>query len=93
MLITFSFDSAPALHLTKPLEAAHAIEPTVCAEQTWKRPNQVRLTLRLLGSRQPASSNAHEAFIAAVFRQDPRATVKTARALYKGAADYRRQRG
>lgn len=90
MLITFSTDSPK---LAGPMQAAHAIEPAVCAEQTWKRPNQVRLTLRLLGSSQIASSQAHEAFIGAVFVQDPRATIKTARALYRGAADYRKQKG
>lgn len=93
MLITFSIPSVSPSHVSGPLAQAQVIDHNICAEITWKRPNQARLTLRHLGTQTPASTKATEAFIAAVLACDPHATIKTARAIYRNRADYEKQRG
>lgn len=61
---------------------------------TWARGREVRFTLRKGQWMQAAASNlAHEAVILALLILDPRATIRTSRALYCGLADYKRQNG
>ena len=91
MLITFSMPTVAFSTLAIPVKAAQAIEPHVAMAHTWKRDNQARVTLKILGEDRAASTQAHEAFIAELLRQDPRATVKTSRAVYVGLADYEKQ--
>lgn len=96
MLITFSRSGnagVPLNWISGPLKLAQAIDRDVCAETTWKRPNQARLTLRILATDAPASTKTHEAFIKAILDLDPAAAIKTARAVYRGKADYDRQHG
>lgn len=44
-------------------------------------------------SYKPATAARHESVILALLTLDPRATIRTSRALYKGLIDYRRQNG
>lgn len=44
-------------------------------------------------SRTSATTEAHDSVILALLTLDPRATVRTARAVYKGLSDYQRQKG
>lgn len=81
MLITFSEPrNYPRATVVK---AAGALNPSF----TWSRGLEVRFTL-------PGATTAqHESVILALLELDPRATIRTSRAFYKGLADYVRQNG
>lgn len=55
-------------------------------------PHGVRFTLHEQLSHEFASDGQHDDVIARLFMADPGATVRTARAVYEGAADFETQR-
>lgn len=92
MLITFSDHAALAagcpLDMETPLmNIAESIVGGGRVALTWAKGLEVRFTLP------GASSTQHEAVILALLILDPRATIRTSRALYRGLADYKRQNG
>lgn len=65
----------------------------VFARVKWARISEARFTLcSKFGGYQPASLEAHDAVIAALFALDPDAVVRTARAVYESRADFEAQR-
>lgn len=98
MLITFS--SPDRAHISDAITSAVRrvnLSNKIYGSVLWKGPTSCRFQLLILDDAQPgkskaASSQAHEAFIRAVFRQDPQASIRTARAIYRNQADYLKQK-
>ncbi len=93
MLITFS--SPTLATVSNPHRKIQARFPDTYLSVDWKSPVQCRLKLLQVdnsppGQSPPASNQAHEAFIRAVLNWDPRARIRTARAVYNGRDDYLR---
>lgn len=79
MLIQFShpLDAAAMVHA---VAARHNANPDI----KWSKVDSARFTLN-------ADDATHELVIADLLAYDPQAMVRTARAIYHGLADYKRQ--
>lgn len=84
MLITFSENKA--LDLPSAVFTA-AEQAGVLCSLTWSRVQSREVRFTLPG----ATTSQHESVILALLELDPRATIRTSRALYKGLQDYKRQ--
>ena len=74
-------------HVRKAAEAAHCY-----ANVKWSDPFSVRFTLHASGpGSAPADTATHDKVIRSLLDLDPNATVRTARAIYEGLADYQTQ--
>ena len=84
--------SKPDLYFDKRVEQA-AAQAGCWPRIKWARPDAVRFVLvdRPM-SKQIATFEQHDDVIARLFMEDPHAIVRTARALYEGAADFQAQK-
>ena len=74
-------------HVRKAAEAHHCY-----ANVKWSDPFSVRFTLHANGpGSAPADSDTHDKVIRSLLELDPDATVRTARAIYDGKADFEAQ--